>query len=130
MSELQKLLKSSGYSSKGIMLYEKKTGVGEIKKADAYYMYTGPCGDTIEFFLGIKDSIITDAKFRAIGCAASFMAGSAVTEMIKGKTVEYAIKLTEEDIIDFLNGLPPQKVHCVCLAKTTLVKALTKYKEK
>ncbi|MGQ9723696.1 MAG: iron-sulfur cluster assembly scaffold protein [Candidatus Jordarchaeum sp.] len=95
MSEVKDLLKKSGYSEKAIEYYINKVNVGEMENPDADYAWTGPCGDTMEFQLRIKNDTIQDAKFRAIGCAGSFSAGSALTEMIKGKKLEEAKKIDE-----------------------------------
>ncbi len=128
--DIKKLLKRSGYSSTAIEYFLEKVNVGKIEDPDAYFVYTGPCGDTMEIFLTIVPGSkeIKDAKFQAIGCAGAFAAGSAITEMIKGKTVEQAEKIEEEDVIDWLGAIPNQKIHCVCLAKKTLKFALNEYK--
>ena len=76
-------------------------------------------------FPQIDSNVIKDAKFQAIGCAGAFSSGSALIEMIMGKTLEEA----EEDIIRFLQGVPKQKFHCTCLAKRTLQMAIEKYKK-
>jgi nitrogen fixation NifU-like protein len=130
MSGVKKLLEKSGYSERAIEYYEKMLNVGEIKDPDAHFTYTGPCGDTMEMFLRIKSNIITDAKFRAIGCAGSYASASALTEMAKGKTVEQAEKLDEQDILNHLGKIPAPKIHCACLAKRTLQKAIKQYKKK
>ncbi|HID19651.1 MAG TPA: iron-sulfur cluster assembly scaffold protein [Methanophagales archaeon] len=130
MSEMQDLLKESGYSDKAIEYYQNKVNVGELTKPDAHAIYTGPCGDTMEFFLNIEDGVIKEATFQAIGCAGAFSSGSALTEMIMGMTVEEAEKIDEEKIIDYLGGIPTQKVHCTCLSKRTLQKAIKDYKER
>jgi len=129
MSGVRTLLEKSGYSEKAIEYYEKMLNVGEIKDPDAHFAYTGPCGDTMEMFLRIESHIITDAKFRAIGCAGSYASASALTEMIKGKTVEEAEKLDEQDILNHLGKIPAPKIHCACLAKRTLQEAIKQYKE-
>lgn len=128
MSEVKDLLKKSGYSDKAIEYYVNQVNVGELEKPDAIFSYTGPCGDTMEFQLKIEDNIIKDAKFRAIGCAGSFSAGSALTKMIKGKTLEEAEKIDEDQIINHLGNIPKQKIHCTCLAKRTLQKAINQYR--
>jgi NifU-like protein len=64
--------------------------------------------------------MIKDAKFQAIGCAGSFASGSALMEMVKGKTLEEAERIDERDIVDYLGGIPEPKIHCACLAKRTL----------
>lgn len=106
MSEVRDLLKKSGYSEKAIEYYIDRVNVGELENPDADYSFTGPCGDTMEFQLKIKDNVIEDVKFRAIGCAGSFSAGSALTEMVKGKTLEEAEKIDEKQIIKHLGKIP------------------------
>jgi nitrogen fixation NifU-like protein len=130
MSAVVDLLKKSGYSSKAIEYYVRKVNVGEIKDPSVRFAYTGPCGDTMEVFLKIESNVIKDAKFRAIGCAGAFASGSALMEMIRGKTLEQAEKMDEEDIIDHLGSIPKQKIHCACLAKRTLRKAIEHYRKK
>jgi len=129
MGEVKDLLKKSGYSDKAIEYYERKLNVGKIENPDAYFIYTGPCGDTVEMYLKIESNIIVDAKFRAIGCAGSFVSGSALTKMIKGKTLEEADEIEEGDILNHLEGIPAPKIHCACLSKKTLQKAIKQYRE-
>jgi len=130
MSELQDLLKESGYSDKAIEYYLNKVNVGELSEPDAHAIYTGPCGDTMEMFLNVEEGVIKEAKFQAIGCAGAFSSGSALTERIIGMTLEEAEKIEEDKIIEYLGGIPAQKVHCTCLSKRTLQKAIKNYKEK
>ncbi len=130
MSEMQDLLKESGYSEKAIEYYLNKVNVGEMSEPDAHAIYTGPCGDTMEIFLNVEDGVIKEAKFQAIGCAGAFSSGSALTEMIIGMTLEEAEEIEEDEIIEYLGGIPMQKVHCTCLSKRTLQKAIKDYKEK
>ena len=139
MNEISKiidLLKKSGYSAKAIEYYIKKVNVGEIEEPSAHFVYTGPCGDTMEIYLRIEkdretgSEVIREAKFQAIGCAGAFTSGSALTEMIKGKTLEQAAQIDMESIINHLGGIPAPKVHCACLAKTTLENAIKQYKKK
>ena len=130
MNEIVELLKKSGYSDKAIKYYVDKVNVGNIKDCDAHFAYTGPCGDTMEIFLTIKDDKIEDAKFQAIGCAGAFSSGSALTEMIRGKTLEQALEYNEMDIMDYLGKIPKQKIHCARLAVATLEKTVVQYWEK
>jgi nitrogen fixation NifU-like protein len=128
MSEVRNLLEKSGYSSKAIEYYLKKVNVGRIENPSVHVTYTGPCGDTMEVYLEIESNIIRDAKFQAIGCAGAFSSGSALMEMVKGKSLQETEKITEKDIIDFLGGIPKQKFHCACLAKRTFQRAIKKYR--
>jgi len=128
MSEVRRLLEKSGYSSKAIEYYLKKVNVGRVENPSVHLAYTGPCGDSIEVYLKIESDVIKDAKFQAIGCAGALSSGSALMEMVKEKKLEEAEKITETDIISFLEGIPKQKIHCACLAKRTLQKAIKKYR--
>lgn len=128
MSEVRGLLEKSGYSDKAIKYYLEKVNVGRIENPSVHVAYTGPCGDTMEVYLKIESNLIKDAKFQAIGCAGAFSSGSALMEMVKGKSLEKAEKITEEDIIRFLGGIPKQKFHCACLAKRTLKRAIEKHR--
>ncbi len=128
MSEVRKLLEKSGYSSKAIEYYLKKVNVGRIEKPSVHLAYTGPCGDSMEVYLKIESNVIKDAKFQAVGCAGAFSSGSALMEMVKEKTLEEAVRITEEEIMNFLGGIPKQKIHCACLAKRTLEMAINKYR--
>jgi NifU-like protein involved in Fe-S cluster formation len=128
MSEIRDLLKESGYSDKATDYYLNRVNVGEMSDPDAYAIYTGPCGDTMEFFLKIENGVIKDASFQAIGCAGAFSSGSALSDMVRGKTLEESVAIAEEDIINYLGKIPMQKVHCACLAKRTLRKAIAEYK--
>ena len=130
MSGIKALLEESGYSEKAIEYYMNRVNVGEMSKPDAYAIYTGPCGDTMEIFLNVEDGVIKEAKFQAIGCAGAFSSGSALTEMIIGMTLKEAEEIDEDKIIEYLGGIPMQKVHCTCLSKRTLQKAIKDYKEK
>ncbi len=130
MSTIRDLLKVSGYSDKAIKYYENHLNVGNIENPDAQCMFTGPCGDTMEIFLKIKSGVITEAKFQAIGCAGSFSSGSALTEMIIGKTLHESESIDEKDILAHLGAMPEEKVHCARLTVLTLKKAIEQYKNK
>jgi len=130
MSTIRDLLKKSGYSDKAIEYYKNHVNVGILDNPDAHYMFTGPCGDTMEIFLKIISGIITEAKFQAIGCAGSFSSGSALTEMIIGKTLQESEKIDERDILEHLGAMPKEKVHCARLTVMTLLKAIEHYQNK
>ena len=125
---LMNLLRKSGYSDKAISYYINKVNFGPMENSSVSFAYTGPCGDTMEIFLRTDSGKIKDAKFQAIGCAGAHAAGSALTEMIKGMTLEQAERIKEEDVIDHLDGIPETKVHCTRLAVITLNKAIQKHK--
>ena len=134
MSKLTKeefeLLKEAGYSEKVISLYRNKVNVGVIGKPDVNLAFTGPCGDTMKIYLKISDEgVVEDAKFQYLGCPGAASSGSAITRIVKGKTLEEAKRITEQDILKDLGGLPGSKLHCPKLAVTTLQKAIAIYAE-
>ncbi len=122
-------LKGFKYSNRAREYDEKRINVGKIKNPDAYFRFTGVCGDTMEIYLKIKSGVIIDAKFQTTGCTAARVSGSTLTKMIKGRRLKEAEKIRAETIIEHLGGLPPLKIHCACLAKTTLEKAIEQYRK-
>ena len=122
------LLKNTGYSRKAIGLYIKEVNVGVIENADVTLAYTGPCGDTCKIFLKTNDqNLIEVPKFQYLGCPASAACGSIVTQLVKGKTLRKAAKVTEREVLEKLGGLPDDECHCATLVLTTLRKAIKKY---
>ena len=126
---LKELLRKAGYSEKAIDHYVKKRNVGVIECAEAAESYTGLCGDSMRVYLKIEKDLIIDAKFQAVGCAGAFASGSALTEMVKGKTLKAAERITEQDVAKDLEKLPGPKLHCVRLAVDALRKSIASYKE-
>ena len=122
------LLEEVGYSKKAIELYCGKANVGVLENPDVTLAYTSPCGDTIRLYLRIsKDNVIEDAKFQYLGCPASAICGSVLTQIIKGDTLLEAKEITEDDVLRELDGLPDAESHCAKLAVTTLHKTILKY---
>ena len=115
------------YSEEVIELFLHPKNIGEIKEAEGYGKFTGPCGDTMEIYLKIKDDRISDAKFMTDGCGTTLVCGSTVTSLSKGKTIPEAMHITSKDILNRLGGLPQSDVHCSVLAANTLKKAIKNY---
>lgn len=108
--------------------FKNPRNVGTLDDASGKGMVGNPvCGDMMEISLMVKDNVIEDIKFRTYGCASAIATTSMLTEMAKGKTLEEAEKLTWDDVIMELEGLPPIKVHCSLLAVQGLKKALYNY---
>jgi nitrogen fixation NifU-like protein len=124
---MAELLKMAGYSEKAIDYYVKKLNVGIIEGAEAADSHTGLCGDSMKIYLKIEEEVIRDAKFQAIGCAAAFASGSALTEMVKGKRLEEAHEITERDVVTCLGKMPGPKLHCARLAVDALRKSIENY---
>ena len=105
--------------------------MGEMEDPDGVGEATNPvCGDTMTLFIKVKDSRITQASFLTFGCAAAIAASSITTEMVKGKTIEEALGITDRDVVEALGGLPPTKVHCSILAEKALNAAVSDYRLK
>ena len=109
--------------------------VGSLEDADGVGHETSTtCGDTMDLYIKVSavDGVerISDIKFHTFGCGAAIASSSIFTEMVKGKTLEEAVKLTEDDIVDALGGLPPLKVHCSLLATGALADAIADYRAK
>ncbi|MHC1599325.1 MAG: iron-sulfur cluster assembly scaffold protein [Candidatus Methanospirareceae archaeon] len=104
--------------------------VGELDNPDGTARVTGPCGDTVQIHLQVKNGRIVDSKFITDGCGASTACGSVVTELVKGKTVEEAFAVKDRDVLSILGGLPEENIHCALLTTNTLRAALEDYKNK
>lgn len=119
------------YTEKVIELFRNPKNVGEMENPTVTAVEGDPqCGDMFKMFLKIEDGKIVDAKFLSFGCAANIATGSITTEMVRGKTVDEADKITIKEIADSLGGLPGLKMHCAVLAYKTLKKALQEYRQK
>lgn len=116
------------YSKKVLEHFKNPRNVGEMEDADAVGTVGNPvCGDMMELSFKVEDDRIVDIKFRTFGCASAIATTSMLTEMVKGMTLEEAEKLTWNDVVGGLEGLPPVKVHCSLLAVDGLKKALYEY---
>jgi len=125
-----KLLVESGYTEKAIELFVNNVNVGELEKPSIVTTYFGQCGDLIKLYLEIdSNGIITDSKFYYLGCPGSAASTSALTELLKGKTVDQSKKITEGDILKMLGGLPESKLDCPTLSVKTLRKAIAEYEK-
>ena len=106
------------YSEKVMDHFMNPRNVGEIENPSGTGIVGNPkCGDIMQMFLQIEDNVITDVKFKTFGCGAAIATSSMATEMVKGKTIEEALKLTNKAVAEALDGLPPVKMHCSLLAE-------------
>lgn len=128
VDSIHEMLAGSGYSDKAIHYYLKRPYMGEIKNADQISELTGHCGDTMKVFLKLNGSgRIEDARYQVLGCPGAIAAAMAAVDLVKGKSLEEALSLTDRDVFRELEDLPDQKQHCIRLAVKTLQKAIEEY---
>ena len=119
------------YSEKVMDHFMNPRNVGELENADGIgEVGNAKCGDIMKIYLKIEDNIIKDVKFKTFGCGAAVATSSIATELIKGKTVQEALKLTNKAVVDALDGLPPVKMHCSILAEEAVRSAIQDYYKK
>ncbi len=116
------------YSEKVMDHFANPRNVGELKDANGVgEVGNSKCGDIMRMYLKIEGSTIVDVKFMTYGCGAAIATSSMATEMVKGKTIDDALKLTNKAVMEALDGLPPVKVHCSVLAEQAIKAALADY---
>ena len=119
------------YSEQVMDHFTNPRNMGEIPDADGVGEVGNPvCGDIMRITLRIEDDRIVDAKFKTFGCAAAIASSSMATELIRGKTLEEAWKVTDKAVAEALEGLPPQKLHCSVLAEEGIHKAIEDYRSR
>ncbi len=119
------------YSEKVMEHFQNPKNVGELIDADGIgEVGNARCGDIMKMYLKIEDGIIEDVKFKTFGCGSAIASSSMATELIKGKTIEDAMKLTNKAVAEALDGLPPVKMHCSVLAEQAIKSALLDYSKK
>lgn len=119
------------YNQKVLDAFAHPQNVGEIENPDGDgTVGNATCGDIMRITLRIENDVITDAKFQTFGCAAAIATSSTATQMVIGMTVDEALKLTNAKVVEALEGLPPQKIHCSVLAEEAIKKAIENYREK
>lgn len=116
------------FSDKVIEHFMCPRNVGSMPDADAIGSCGDPgCGDSLTLYIKVKDNMITDISFLVFGCVAAIASSSMTTELAKGKTLEEALRITDNDIADALDGLPENKIHCSVLGATALKNAIENY---
>lgn len=116
------------YSEKVMDHFANPRNVGEMLEADGTGEVGNPkCGDIMKMYIKVKDNVITDVKFKTFGCGAAIATSSMATELIKGKTIDEALKLTNKTVMEALDGLPPVKIHCSVLAEQAIKSAIADY---
>jgi len=119
------------YSEKVMEHFRNPRNVGKIENADGVGKVGNPiCGDIMVIYIKVKDNKIEDCKFQTFGCAAAIATSSMVTELVKGKDIEEALKITNKTVAEALGGLPAIKYHCSLLAEEGIRAAIEDYKRK
>jgi len=119
------------YSQKVIEHFTHPRNVGIIDNPDGVGRVGNQiCGDVMELYIKVQDNKIIDAKFQTFGCAAAIATSSMVTELVKGKTIDEALKIGNQTVTEALGGVPPLKRHCSVLAEEALKKAIKDYQQK
>ena len=119
------------YSAKVMDHFMNPRNVGEIENADGVGEVGNPaCGDMMRLYLKVEDGKVVEAKFRTFGCGAAIASSSMLTEMIKGKSLDEARAITNRQVSEALDGLPPVKIHCSVMAEQAVKAALDDYVKK
>ena len=119
------------YSEKVMEHFKNPRNVGEIPNADGIGNVGNPiCGDIMRLYIKVENDTIVDAKFKTFGCGAAIATSSMVTEIVKGKTIEEALRISNRAVAEALGGLPPIKMHCSVLAEEALKSAIDDYMKK
>ncbi|MFO7636211.1 MAG: Fe-S cluster assembly scaffold protein NifU [Clostridia bacterium] len=119
------------YTNKVMDHFNNPRNVGEIENANAVgEVGNAKCGDIMKIYMRIENDIIQDVSFKTFGCGAAIATSSIATEMVKGKSVDEALKLTNKAIVETLEGLPPAKIHCSVLAEEAIKAAIFNYRNK
>lgn len=121
----------SVYNEKVMEHFKNPRNVGEIENPDGVGHVGNPvCGDIMELYIKVKDGIIVDAKFKTFGCGAAIATSSMITEIVKGKSLKEALKISNKTVAEALDGLPAVKMHCSVLAEDALKSAVEDYLSK
>ena len=122
---------TSMYNEKVMEHFRNPRNIGDMENPDGVGHVGNPvCGDIMELYIKVEDDIITDAKFKTFGCGAAISTSSMVTELVKGKTIDEALKISNQAVAEALGGLPPVKMHCSVLAEEALQSAINDYVSK
>lgn len=119
------------YSDKVMDHFQNPRNVGKLENADGVgEVGNAKCGDIMRMYIQVEDGIITDCKFNTFGCGSAIATSSMATELIKGKPIEEALKLSNQAVVDALDGLPAHKIHCSVLAEEAVRAAVKDYYDK
>ena len=118
------------YSEKVMEHFANPHNVGVLEDYNAMgEVGNAHCGDIMRMYLKIEDDVIRDASFKTFGCCAAIASSSVATDMIKGKTIDEALAMKNQDVVEALDGLPPVKIHCSVLAEEAIKQAIDNYRK-
>jgi len=127
----RKMLSDAGYADPAINYYLEKKYMGHIENADQVSENVGSCGDTMKIYLKIDgQKVIQDARYEITGCAGAISAAMAAVDLVRGRTLDEALKINDGDVFKVLENIPEKKHHCIQLAVKTMHKGILDYKEK
>ncbi len=119
------------YTEKVLDHFSNPRNVGEIPQADGVgTVGNAKCGDIMQIYLKVENDIIVDVKFKTFGCGAAIATSSVATEMVKGKSIDEALEISNKAVVEALDGLPTQKIHCSLLAEEAIHAAIEDYRKK
>ena len=123
---------SNGYNEKVIEVFSNPKNVGKIDNADGVgTVGNATCGDIMKIYLKVDENeVIIDAKVKTFGCAAAIVSSDVAVDLIKGKTIDEAMKVTNQDVLDVLGEMPSHKIHCSVLAQEAIAEAVKDYRKK
>ena len=125
----RKMLSDAGYAEPAINYYLEKKYMGSIENADQVSEKIGSCGDTMKVYLKIDDrKVIQDVRYEITGCAGAISAAMAAVELVKGKTIDDAMKMNDGDVFTVLKNIPEKKHHCIQLAVKTMHKGIQEFR--
>ena len=125
----RKMLSEAGYADPAINYYLEKKYMGHIENADKISQKVGSCGDIMKVYLKIDDNnLIDDVRYEITGCAGAIAAAMAAVDLVKGNTIDEALKINDGDVFKVLENIPEKKHHCIQLAVKTMHKGIQEYK--
>ncbi len=122
------MLSESGYGDRAIQYYLQKPYMGSLENADHVSENIGSCGDTMKVYLKMENGVIKDTRYEILGCAGAISSAMAMVDLVRGLTVDEALKIDDGDVFKALGSIPEKKHHCIQLAVKTMHKGLREYK--
>ncbi|MCK5696040.1 MAG: iron-sulfur cluster assembly scaffold protein [Desulfobacula sp.] len=126
----RKMLSEAGYADSAINYYLEKKYMGYIENADQVSQKVGSCGDIMKVYIKVDDNLINDVRYEITGCAGAISAAMAAVDLVKGKTIDEALKVNDGDVFKVLENIPVKKHHCIQLAVKTMHQGIQEYKNR